>query len=232
MFNPLQPREWIIAHQAPLSMGFPRREYWSGCRLLLWGTFLAQGWSLHLPHCRRTLCWPSHTGSPHFRRTTYNSCLQRLCSVYSVQCSRSVVSTVCDPVDRSTPGFPSITSSRSSLRLMSVESVMPSNHLILCRPRLLLPSIFPSIWVFSNQSALHIRWPQYWSYSFSIIPFKEIPGLVSSRMDWLDLLAVPGTLKSLLQHHSSKASILQCSALFIVQLSTSIHDYWKNHSLN
>ena len=100
---------------------------------------------------------------------------------------------------------------------MSIESVMPSNHLILCCP-LLLPSIFPSFRVFSNELALHIRWPKYWSFSFSIIPSKEIPGLIS-RMDWLDLLAVQGTLKSLLQHHSSKASILQHSAFFIVQLS-------------
>ena len=96
---------------------------------------------------------------------------------------------------------------------------MPSNHLILCRPLLLLPSIFPSIRIFSNQSALCIRWPKYWSFSFSIIPSKEHPGLISFRLDWLDLLAVQGTHKSLLQHHSSKASILRCSAFFIVQLS-------------
>ena len=102
---------------------------------------------------------------------------------------------------------------------MSIESVMPSSHLSLCRPLLLLPPIPSSIRVFSNESALHIRWPKNWSFSFSIIPSKEIPGLISFRMDWLDLLTVPGTLKSLLQHHSSKASILQCSAFFTVQLS-------------
>ena len=102
---------------------------------------------------------------------------------------------------------------------MSIESVMPSSHLILYRPLLLLPSIFPSIRVFSNESALRIRWPKYWSFSFSIIPSKEIPGLISFRMGWLDLLAVQGTLKSLLHHHSSKASILRCSAFFTVQLS-------------
>ena len=113
----------------------------------------------------------------------------------------------------------SITNSRSSLRLTSIESEMPSSHLILCRPRLLLPPIPPSIRVFSNESTLHMRWPKYWSFSFSISPSKEIPGLTSFRMDWLDLLAVQGTLKSLLQHHSSKASILQCSAFFTVQLS-------------
>ena len=96
---------------------------------------------------------------------------------------------------------------------------MPPNYIILCRPLLLLPSIFPSIRVFSNESTLRMRWPKYWSFSFSIIPSKEIPGLISFRMDWLDLLAVQGTLKSLLQHHSSKASILRCSAFFIVQIS-------------
>ena len=102
---------------------------------------------------------------------------------------------------------------------MSIESVMPSNHLILCPSLLLLPSIFPNIRVFSNESALHIRWPKYWSFSLSISPSNEHPGLISFRMDWLDLLAVQGTLKSLLQHYSSKASILQCSPFFIVQLS-------------
>ena len=113
----------------------------------------------------------------------------------------------------------SITNSRSPPKPMSIESVMPSNHLILCRPLLLLPSIFPSIRIFSSESALHIRWPKYWSFSFSIKPSNEHPGLISFRMDWLDLLSVQGTLKSLLQHHSSKASILQCSAFFTVQLS-------------
>ena len=113
----------------------------------------------------------------------------------------------------------SITNSRSSLKLMSIESVMPSGHLILCRPLLLLPPIPPSIRVFSNESTLLIRWPKYWSCSFSIIPSKEHPGLISFRMDWLDLLAVQGTLKSLLQHHSSKASTLWHSAFSTVQLS-------------
>ena len=113
----------------------------------------------------------------------------------------------------------SITISWSSLRFMTIESVMPSSHLILCHPLILLSPIRPSIRVFSNQSTLRMRWPKYWSLSFSIIPSKEIPGLISFRMDWLDLLAVQGTLKSLLQHHSSKASILRCSAFFTVQLS-------------
>ena len=114
---------------------------------------------------------------------------------------------------------------------MSIESVMQSNHLILCRSLLLPPSIFPSIRVFSNESVLPIRWPKYWSFSFSISRSKEYSGLIFFRMDWLDLLAVQGTLKSLLQHHSSKASILWRSAFFMVQL-TSIHDYWKNHSFD
>ena len=112
----------------------------------------------------------------------------------------------------------SITDSRGLLKLLSIGSVMPSNHLILCRP-LLLPSIFPSIRVFSNQSALRIRWPKHWSFSFSISPSNEYSGLISLKIHWFDLLAVQGTLKSLLQHHSSEASILWCSTLFIVQLS-------------
>ena len=126
--------------------------------------------------------------------------------------------TLCDPMNHSTPGLPVHHQLRSSLRLTSIESVMPSSHLILCRPLLLLPPIPPSIRVFSNESPLCMRWSKYWSFSFSIIPSKEIPGLIF-RMDWLDLLAVQGTLKSLLQHHSSKASILLCSAFFTVQLS-------------
>ena len=115
--------------------------------------------------------------------------------------------------------FLSITNSRSPPKPISIVLVMPSNHLILCHPLLLLLSIFPSIRVFSNESALRIRWPKYWSFSFNISPSNEHPGLISFRMDWLYLLAVQGTLKSLLQHHSSKASILRCSAFFIVQLS-------------
>ena len=115
----------------------------------------------------------------------------------------------------------SITNSRSLLKLMSTESVMPSNYLTLCQPLLLPPSIFPSIRVFSNESALRIRWPKYWSFNFHISPSNEYSGLISLRMDWLELLAVQGTLKSLLQHHSSKASILQRSAFFINQLSHS-----------
>ena len=126
----------------------------------------------------------------------------------------------------------SITNSGSLLKLLSIESVTPSNHLILCRPLLLPPSVFPSIRVFSSESVLCIRWPKCWSFSFSISPSSKYSGLISFRIDWLDLLAFQGTLKSLLQHHSSKASALQHSAFFMVQLSTSICDYWKNHSFD
>ena len=126
----------------------------------------------------------------------------------------------------------SFTISQSLLKLMSIKSVMTRNHPILCRPLLLLQSICPSIRVFSNESVLLIRWPKYWSFSFNISPSNEHSGLISFRMDWLNLLAVQGTLKSLLQHHSSKASILRCSAFFMVLTLTSIQDDWKNHSLN
>ena len=122
-------------------------------------------------------------------------------------------------MDCSTPGLPVITNFQNLLRLMSIELVMPFNHFILCRPLLLLSSIFPSIRVFSNELVLWIKWPKYWSFSFSISPSNEYSGLISLRIDWLDLLAIQGTLKSLIQHHSSKVSVLQRSAFFMVQLS-------------
>ena len=142
-------------------------------------------------------------------------------SASSVQFSSVAQScpTLCDPMNCSTPGLPVHHQLPEFTQTQSIESVMPSSHLILCRPLLLLPSIFPSIRVFSNESALCNRWPEYWNFSFNISPSNEHPGLISFRMDWLDLLAVQGTFKSLLQHHSSKSSILQRSALFIVQLS-------------
>ena len=139
----------------------------------------------------------------------------KLSSVQSLSCVRLFAT----PWIAARQASLSITNSRSSPRLTSIESVMPTSHLILCRPLLPLPPIPPSIRVFSNESTLRMRWPKYWSFSFSIIPSKEIPGLISFRMDWLDLFAVQGTLKSLLQHHSSKASILWRSAFFTVQLS-------------
>ena len=141
--------------------------------------------------------------------------------ILSVQFSRSFVSDSATPWTGAHQASLFITNSRSLPNLMSIELVMPSNHLILCWP-LFLPSVFPSIRVFSNESALHIRWPKYWSFSFNISPSNEHPGLISFRMDWLDLLATQGTLRSLLQHHSSKAWILLLSAVFIVQL---LHPY-------
>ena len=140
--------------------------------------------------------------------------------------------TLCNPMDCSTPGLPVHHQLPEFTQTHVHESVMPSNHLNLCHPLLLLPSVFLSIRVFSNESALRIRWPKYWSFSFSISPSNKYSGLISFRKDWLDLLAVQGALMNLLQHHSSKASIFQCSAFFIVQLYTSIHDYWINHSFD
>ena len=134
-------------------------------------------------------------------------------------------------MDCSTPASLPITNTWSLLKLMSIESVMPSNHLILCHPLLLLPSIFPSIRVFPSKSCLCINCPQYWNFSFSIIPSNEYSGPISFRIDWLDLLVVQGTLKSLLQHHSSKASVLQCSAFFMVQLSHSYMTVGKTRAL-
>ena len=155
--------------------------------------------------------------------TNLNSLLKRrdITSLTKVQFSSvaQLCPTLCDPMNRSMPASLSITNSRSSPKPMSIELVMPSNSLILCHPLLLPPSVFPSIRVFSNESVLHVRWPKYWSFSFNISPSNERSGLISFRMDWVDLLAVQGTLTSLLHHHSSKASILQLSAFFIVQLS-------------
>ena len=147
-------------------------------------------------------------------RTEYRICASyiRISSVQSI----SHVRLFATPWSTARQASLSITNSQSSLRLTSIESMMPSSYLILCRPLYLLPPIPPSIRVFSNESTLLMRWPKYWSFSFSIIPSKEIPGLISFRMDWLDLLAVQGALKSLLQHHTSKASILRCSPFFTV----------------
>ena len=139
--------------------------------------------------------------------------------VILVLCSRSVVSDSATPWTAARQASLSFTISQNLFKLMSIKSVMPSNHLILCHPLLLLPSVFPSIGVLSNQLALCIRWPKYWSFSFGISPFKEYSELISFRIDWLDLRAVQGTLKSLLQHHSSKVLILQRSVFYIVQLS-------------
>ena len=146
---------------------------------------------------------------------SYGPCLLGHLQLSSV--SQSYL-TLCDPMDCSMPGFPTITNSQRLFKLMSLELVMLSNHLILCL-LLLLPSVFPNIRVISNESVLHIRWPKYWSFSFSISPSNEYSGLISFRIEWFDLLAVQGTLKRLLRHHSSKASIFRCWAFFIVQLT-------------
>ena len=150
----------------------------------------------------------------------------------SVQCSsvHSILSDFATPWTAARQASLSITNSQSLLILMSIESVMPSNHFILCHPLLVLPSIFPSIRVFSSEWVLCIRWPKYWSFSFSISPSSEYSGLISFRMNWFDLFAVQRTLRSLLQHHNLKALILWCSAFFMVQLSHSYMIYWKDHS--
>ena len=169
-----------------------------------------------LQHCSIALSWELESSS---------SVLPQDCSSFlgsflfpSAQFSSLTQSrmTLCNPVDCSTPSFLSITNSWSILKLKCIALVVPSNHLILCHPFLLLPSVFPSIKVFSKESVLRIRWSKYWSFSFSISPANEYSGLISFRIDWFHHLAVQGTLKSLLQHHSSKASVLQCSAFFIV----------------
>ena len=165
--------------------------------------------SNHLILCRAPLLLPSIFPSIRVFSNELVLCISSVQSLSHVQFFATPQTAACQ-------ASLSITNSRSSPKLMSIELVIPSNHLILCHAPLLLPSIFPSIRVFSNESALRIRWPTYWSCSFNISPSDEHPGLISFRMDWLDLLAVQGTLKSLLQHHSSKASILRFSAFFIV----------------
>ena len=194
---------WTVACQAPLSMGFSRQEQWSGLPSPTLG-------DLPYPEIKpATLLSPALWG----RFFTTSATWIPFSSVQSLSCVRLFVTSWTAAHQASLP----ITNSRSLLKLMSIESVMPSNHLILCHLLLLLPSIFPSIRVFSNESVLLIRWPKYWSFSFSISPSNEYSGLISFRMHWLDLLAIQGTLKSL-QHHCSKASILWHSA-FTVQLS-------------
>ena len=193
-------------------MGFPRQEYWNGLPFPSLGDLPDPGIKPTSPLQADSLPL-SHQGNPFW-----------YLSVQSLSCVR-LLST---PWTAARQASLSITSSQSLPKLMSIESVMPSNHLILCHPHFLLPSIFPSIKVFSKESFLHIRWPKYWSLSFSISPSNEFSGLISFRIDWLDLFAVQGILKSLLQHHSSKASILGHSAFFIVQLS---HPYMTTGSL-
>ena len=195
-------------------MEFSRQESWSGSHSLLQGIFLTQGSNPHVLHQQADsfTIWATREAP-----TYYHILFLEIW----VQFSRSVVSDFLRPRGPQHLASLSITNSQSLLKLMSVELVMPSNYLIPCHPLLLLPSILPSIRVFPNESVLHIRWPKYWSFSFSISPSNEYSGLISFRIDWFDFFAVQGTLKSLLQHHSSKASVLQLSAFFIIHLSHS-----------
>ena len=202
----------------------PGKNTGVSCHFLLQGIFPTQMSNPCLLHRRKIL----YTEPPFYIPST-NYLITNM--IFSSVQSFSCVLLFATPWIAERQASLSITISWSSLKLMSIESVMPSSHLILHHP-LLLPPIPPSIRVFSNESALHIRWPKYWSFSFSIIPSKEYPGLMAFRMDWLDLLAVQGTLKSLLQHHSSKTSILQRSAFFTVQLSHPYMTTGKNHSLH
>ena len=210
VFDSLRSYWLYVAARLLRPWDFPAKNTGLCCHFLLQGIFRTQGWNSRLLHCGQALDG-------------------QFSSVQSLSCVRLFAT----PWIAARQASLSTTNSRSSLKLTSIESVMPSSHLILCRPLLLLPPISPSIRVFSNESTLHMRWPKSWSFSFSIIPSKEHWGLISFGMEWLDLLAVQGTLKSLLQHHSSKAWILRCSTFFTVQLShPSIHDHRKNHSLD
>ena len=186
---------------------YPGKNTGMGCHFLLQGIFPTQGLNRSILQRQVISLSSSHVGSP-------NS-LHLFSSVQPL----SRVQLFATPWTAARQASLSITNSQSLLKLMSIESVMPSNHLFFCHPLLLLPSIFPRIRVFSKESVLHIRWPKYWSSSFNISPSNEYSELISFRIDWFDLLAVQGTLKSIFQHHSSKASILWCSAFFVVQLS-------------
>ena len=209
---------------SPSQITWSRRK-WQPTPVFWPGKFMDRGtWPARV-HCERV----GHNWATEHKGT--QPCTLVLFWLYSVQVL-SCVGLFTTPWITAPQASLSITNSWSSPKLMSIVLVMPSNHLIPCRPLLLLPPIPPSIRVFSSESALRMRWPKYWSFSFSISPSNEHPGPISFRMDWLDLLAVQGTLKSLLQHHSSKASIFQHSAFFTVPTLTSIHDHWKNHNLD
>jgi len=190
----------------------------------------SESMNLYRPSC--TVCASFEDSPGELLLETFSTERAQSLQFSSVQFRHSVMSNSVTLWTAALQASLSITNSQSMLKLMSIALVMPSNHLIFCWPLLLLPSVFHSITVFSNESALRIRWPNYWSFSFNISPSNEYPGLISFRMDWLDLLAVQGTLKSLLQHYSSRASILRRSVFFTVPPLTSIHDYWKNHILD
>ena len=211
---------WTADHWSPLSMDFSRQEYWSGLPFLSPGYLPDPGNEPRSPASQQILYCLGHQGSP-IKMFHFNS----------VQ-SLSRVRLFGTPGTTARQASLSFTNSWSPPKIMSIESVRPSNHLMLYNPLLLPSSIFHNIRVFSNESVLYIKWPKYWSFSFSISPSNEYSGLISFRMDWLDLLVVQGTLKSLLQHHSSKASIPRCSAFFIVQHSQSYMTTGKNHTLD
>ena len=200
-------------------MGFSRQEYWSGLPFPFKGIFLTQRLNSCLLHCRQILHHLSRQGSP-MEHSVHFSSVQSL----------SRVRLFATPWTAARQSSLSITNSQSLLKLMSIKSVMPSNHLVLCHSIFLLTSIFPSIRVFSNESVLHNRWPKYWSFSFSISPSSEYSGLISFRMEWFDLIAVQGALKSFLHHHSSKASNSSALSFLYNPALTSIHDYLKNQS--
>ena len=211
---------WTVARQAPLSMGFPRREYWSGLPV-------ASPRGLPSPGTEPTSLSPALAGGFFTTRATWEAKPKCTTSVRFSSVAQSCL-TLATPWTAACQASLSITNSWSLLKPMSIESVMPSNHLILCCPFLLLPSVFPSIRAFSNESVLCIRWPKDWSFSFSISPSNEYSGLISFRIDWFDLLAVQGTLKSLLQPHSSKASILWLSAFFMSGTETTLCPYFND----
>ena len=218
-----RPCDFSVSTKVKSTIWFPSSSWhWNCCHQSHYYCYVANMWTLG-SHLRSPLMW--HDLSFLFGFMTLFTVgflsLETLFFFGSVQ-SLSHIQLFATPLPAECQASLSITNSWSLLKLMSIELVMPSNHLILCRPLLLLPSIFPIIRVFSKESVLHIRWPKDWSFSFSISPSNEHSGLISFKMDWLDLLAVQGTLKSLLQYHSSKASILWCSAFFIVQL---LHPY-------
>ena len=216
-----------MAYQAPLSIGFSRQEYWGGLPFPSPGDLPDLGIKPSLLYCRQTVYQLSFKGSPkeHGRYSKFDD-------YHSVQFSSvaQLCSTLCDPMNRSTPGLP-VHHQLPEFKLMSIESVMPSSHLILCHPLLLLPLIPPSIRVLSKESTLPMRWPKYWSFNFNISPSNEYLGLISFRMDWLDLLAVQGTHKSSPTPQFKSIDFLALSFLHNPTL-TSIHDHWKNHSLD
>ena len=199
-----------VAYQAPLSVEFPRQEYWSGLPFLSPGDLPNPGIEPRSPTGRHFTLWATREAHRDVDVRILLPGASYFKSISSVR-SLSRVQLFATSWTAAHQASLSFTNSQSLLQLMCIESVMPSNHLIFCRPLLLLPSVFPSIRVFSSELALHLRWPKFWSFRFSISPSNGYSGLMSFRVDWLDLFAVQGTLKSLLQHHNSKASILQHS---------------------